>query len=154
MSAEFEAFRRERVDILKTLDLVIEIQGKSELSQLEVIAFGTLLQNVYTGIESLIRLETEWKQVRFKKSEGWHKFLLDRAHADGVFADSEYEILTELLKFRHMHVHGYAHRLKESRLRELAEQTVPLTRKFLTTMEDRFREIEASGKYERKKPSR
>ena len=51
MSAQTEYLRSEAKNVLATIGLVEGLIGKKKLNQYEVIAFGKLLQDVYTGVE-------------------------------------------------------------------------------------------------------
>lgn len=100
--------------------MIDDLLAKKDFSQYEVIALGTLLQNVYTGIEGIMRYQLQNLGVMMKKDENWHKNLLIQYRKSDMISDSQFEGLLRLLLFRHMHVHGYGFMLDEKRLRELA----------------------------------
>jgi hypothetical protein len=107
------------------------ISSRERLSSYEVIALGTLLQSVYSGIERILRYLLQNKGIRIVKSESWHKELLIKSKEDGLLSHSEFEPLLELLLFRHLHTHGYSFSLDEKRLRQLATPVPSLCRIFL-----------------------
>jgi len=131
MSAEADYLRRERDNILETLDLVDDLLGKAMRSQYETIALGKLLQDVYTGTERILRTLVERRDVRIEKGEGWHKTLLLTAKKLEIVSDDEFEALRKLLLFRHVQVHGYGVMLEEERLIEIARETKGCCRAFL-----------------------
>jgi len=138
MSADVEFLRRERRDILKVIALMEDIMSHEALSQHEVIALGTLLQNVYMGIERILRCLLLMKGSSIEKTEGWHQALLNQAMREGFMSAVEFRAFLELLKFRHIHMHGYAHMLKEERVRELASAVPKLIREYLDSHERYF----------------
>ena len=131
MSAEGEFLRREKKEILTTIDLIEDLLGRVDLNRYEVVALGTLLHNVYKGVESVFRCVIVCRGYRIEKTEAWHKALLTKALNEGIVTQSEYHAFSDLLDFRHMHVHGYAHMLDEERLRALADPVPQLVRRFL-----------------------
>jgi len=121
----------ERKNIEKTVIMIENLTEKTDLSKYEVIALGTLLQNIYTGIEGIIRYQLQNTGVRFQKDENWHKNLLMKSRENGLISDAQFEGFLELLLFRHMHMHGYGFMLDETRIRELAAPVPDLCKGFL-----------------------
>ena len=131
MSADYDAFRFDQDHILITLAMIEELVGRAEISQFEVISLGTLLQNTYMGVERILRLQVQSRGGKMPRGESWHKELIMAALREGFMDHDEFEELGELLAYRHLHVHGYAHRLKEEELRRLAGFTPELVRNYL-----------------------
>jgi len=137
MSARELFLQREAADIRKTARMIEDLLGEKALSEYQVIALGTLLQNAYSGVERILRFLMQEKGVSLAKSEDWHKRLLAASHEAGLVTDDEHPVLAELLAFRHLHVHGYAFKLKVPRLRKLAAPVPDLCRGFLSDIENR-----------------
>ncbi len=131
MSAETEYLWSEAKNILATVGLVEELIGKKKLNQFEVIALGKLLQDVYTGIERILRCRLEMMGIKTAKTESWHKELLLKAKGQSLVTDEQFEAISKLLVFRHMEIHGYGFMLDEKRLRDLAGPAVRFCREFL-----------------------
>lgn len=125
MNVERDFILKEAEHIGKTLDLIDPLLAKSTLNQYESIALGTLLQNVYMGIESVLRCQLQEQGRTLSKAENWHKELLQAAFEYALVESSEYPVFRALLLYRHRHIHGYGHMLDEARLRDLAAP-VPL----------------------------
>lgn len=134
MSGKDSFLEDERKNIKETVGMIEELTEKTDLSKYEVIALGTLLQNIYTAIEGIIRYQLQDTGVRFQKDENWHKNLLMKSRENGIISDTQFEGLLELLLFRHMHIHGYGFMLDEKRLRELAAPAPDLCRSFLENL--------------------
>ena len=137
MSARKLFLQREAADIANTAKLIAALLREESLSEYQVIALGTLLQNAYSGVERILRFLMQEKGIKLAKSEDWHKRLLAASHQAGLVTDEEHPVLAELLSFRHLHVHGYAFKLKVARLRTLAAPVPDLCRGFLSEIEKR-----------------
>ena len=136
MSAKEEFLRRERHEILTVLTLMEDLLAHEVLSRVEIIGLGTPLQNVYMGIENVLRCLLRMRGIDIKKTEDWHQALLQRALKEGFVREEEYGDFRELLRFRHAHIHGYGHMLDEGRLRELGVPVPKFTREFLERVID------------------
>ncbi|MCX7046394.1 MAG: hypothetical protein NTX50_13030 [Candidatus Sumerlaeota bacterium] len=53
MSAESEFIQRESQHLLSTISLIEDLLVKEPWSRYEIIAMGTLLQNIHMGIENI-----------------------------------------------------------------------------------------------------
>jgi hypothetical protein len=134
MNAENNYISAEGQNITQTVELIEGLLKKSDLSRYEIIALGKLLQDVYTGIERILRAMLEQKGVRIKKTENWHKELLLAGKERLLLSKEQFEGFRGLLVFRHMEIHGYGFMLDEQRLRQLAGPVPTLCRNFLKQM--------------------
>lgn len=131
MSAESDYISAESQNILRTITLIRNLLEEKKLTDYEVIALGKLLQDVYTGIERILRSRLETRNIKIKKTESWHKQILLSARDQSLVSQEQFEAFRNLLLFRHLQIHGYGYMLEEERLRELAEPVVGLCRDFL-----------------------
>ena len=134
MSAESDYIHAERDNILRTMDMVEDLVAREELSTYETIALGKLLQDVYTGIERILRSRLEQQGFKIPKTESWHKELLLTSQKESIISQNQFEALRKLLVFRHMQIHGYGYMLDEDRLRELAEPVPKVCRDLLDSI--------------------
>lgn len=133
MDSTKDFFEAEAQNIEKTLCLIEELLTKLTWTPYEAIAMGTLLQNIYSGVENLLRFKLSSRNITIPKTENWHKELLLRAAKEGLLSDLQRDGFRDLLLFRHLHVHGYGHKLDENRLRELAAPVPALCREVLAS---------------------
>jgi hypothetical protein len=131
MSAESDYISAESANILRTTTLIRNLLEKKKLTDYEVIALGKLLQDVYTGIERILRSQLETRNIKIKKTENWHKQILLSAQDQSLVSQEQFEACRNLLLFRHLQIHGYGYMLEEERLRDLAEPIPGLCRAFL-----------------------
>ena len=135
MSAQSDYISCESKNILQTVEMIEELIRKKTLTTYEVIALGKLLQDIYTGLERILRTLLEKRAIKLKKTESWHKELLLAAKNKSLVTEAQFEGFRNLLLFRHMEVHGYGFMLDEKRLRQLAEHIPDLCRSFLQNIE-------------------
>ena len=135
MSAKDDYINAERKELEKTITLIEELAGKDNLSGFEVIALGKLLQDIYMGIERILRFQLEKQGIKTDKSSSWHKDLLIKACSESLVSEEQYDFFGELLLFRHLQIHGYGHNLDEIRLRHLAEPVGDICRDFLSRIQ-------------------
>ncbi|MEA3486808.1 MAG: hypothetical protein U9R20_04040 [Thermodesulfobacteriota bacterium] len=131
MNGKDSFLKDEWKNIEKSVTMIEHLLEKTDLSKYEVIALGTLLQNIYTGIEGILRYKLQNTGLKLQKDENWHKNLLMKSRENGIISDVQFEGFLELLLFRHMHMHGYGFMLDEMRLRKLAAPVPDLCKGFL-----------------------
>lgn len=136
MSAESDYISSESQNLLQTLQMIEELVGRETLTKYEIIALGKLLQDIYTGLERILRTVLGQKGIKTKKGESWHKELLLAAKQESIISEAELETFRNLLLFRHMEIHGYGFMLDEKRLRQLADPVPDLCRSFLEKIEN------------------
>lgn len=133
MSAESDFIKAERDNILRTMAMIEDLLTYEELSSYETIAMGKLLQDVYTGIERILRCRLEQRGIKVPKTESWHKDILAAAHRESLLTEKQLETFRKLLLFRHLQIHGYGYMLDEQRLRELAVAVPAVCKDFLAS---------------------
>ena len=89
MSAESDYIRAERDNILRTVDMIEDLIAKEEFSTYETIALGKLLQDVYTGIERILRSRLEQQGLKIPKTESWHKEVLLRSQQKSIISQNQ-----------------------------------------------------------------
>ena len=132
MSAESDYIQAERDNVLRTTEMIEDLLGKKDLSGYETIALGKLLQDVYTGIERILRSRLQQQGIKIPKTESWHKEILINAQQKSLISQQQFEAFRKLLLFRHLQIHGYGYMLDEHRLRELAEPIPKVCKDFLS----------------------
>jgi hypothetical protein len=120
MNADNDFLRSEQRNLETTLRLIEGLTARDNLSEYEVIAMGKLLQDVYMGIERILRYLLENRGVKTEKSPSWHKDILSKARDENLISLAQFNAFTNLLLFRHLQIHGYGFNLNETRLKELA----------------------------------
>ena len=104
--------------------LILELPEKERLPFLEFLQLAgvaTILHNFYNGIENIIKLILNEKDVPLPEGGSWHKELLELAEEKGIITKSTREQVGEYLSFRHFFSHAYALDLYAERLEPLVE---------------------------------
>jgi len=134
MSAESDYIRAEKENIQRTMEMVDDLLSQQDLSTYETIALGKLLQDVYTGIERILRSKLEQQGIKVPKTESWHKEILLEAKQNSIITEDQFDAFRKLLLFRHLQIHGYGYMLEEQRLRELAAPLPVVCKDFLSAV--------------------
>ncbi len=104
--------------------LILELPEKERLPFLEFLQLAgvaTILHNFYNGIENILKLILNEKNIPLPEGGSWHKDLLELAEEKGIIAKSTREQVGEYLSFRHFFSHAYALDLYAERLEPLVE---------------------------------
>ena len=134
MNAESDYIRAERDNVLRTTEMIEDLLAKNDLSSYETIALGKLLQDIYTGIERILRSRLQQQGIKIPKTESWHKEILINAQQKSLISRQQFEAFRKLLLFRHLQIHGYGYMLDEIRLCELAGPVPKVCRDFLSNI--------------------
>ncbi len=84
--------------------LIFELPEKARLPFLEFLQLAgvaTILHNFYNGIENILKLILNEKNIPLPKGDSWHKDLLELAEEKGIITKSTREQVGEYLSFRH-----------------------------------------------------
>jgi len=92
---------------------------------------GKLLQDIYTGIERILRCKLQARNLKIIKAESWHKEILLAARKNNLVAEEYFGCFRELLLFRHMQIHGYGYMLDKQRLLAIAKPVPAACKDFL-----------------------
>ena len=118
---EFPDFVASELSLIKVpVSRIARLLSVPSWDEDQTTALGTYVQNVYTGIESILQYLLKKKGENIPKSPTWHYDLLKTSYACGLIPPETQPMLENLMKYRHRHVHGYGHMLDELKLRELA----------------------------------
>jgi uncharacterized protein YutE (UPF0331/DUF86 family) len=118
---EFPDFVASELDSLAIpLSRIVRLLAVPTWDEDQMTAFGTYVQNIYTGMERILQYLLKERGEAVPKSPMWHYELLKLGYSRGLVPTEARPVLENLMKYRHRHVHGYGHMLNEAKLRELA----------------------------------
>jgi uncharacterized protein YutE (UPF0331/DUF86 family) len=101
-------------------------------SIIELAATATFLQNIYNGIENILKQVFIARSIEIPRSDTWHQDLLKRSTAAGILSADLARELKDYLGFRHFFVHGYGFMLEEAKLRDLATRLPDVWSRFMS----------------------
>lgn len=105
-----------------------------EADKVRQIGMATLVMNLYSGIEVIIRHIFIDNNMAIPKSESWHKELLSKAEERGLISGALKTELMEYLKFRHRHTHGYGYMEDWDVVKSLASKSEETCRTFFSEL--------------------
>jgi uncharacterized protein YutE (UPF0331/DUF86 family) len=108
---------------------------RSDRSVIELAAAATFLNNVYNGIENILKQLLAARSIEVPKTDAWHQELLKRATSSGLIPAALGKELKDYLSFRHFFVHGYGFMLTEAPLQDLASRLPTVWTEFTTEIE-------------------
>ena len=120
----------EKEHILDTLRALNEAFGRKEKTVVELAAISTFLQNMYNGMENILKRALKFKGMSIPVSESWHKDLLDLSVNNQIISLELSKRLDEYRAFRHFSIHGYGIMLDKEKLMPLAENLPNLWKDF------------------------
>ena len=116
--------------IIRTLDIIASATAAGEPNEAARIGVATMLMNIYSGMEIILRHILEDKGYRISKTGSWHKDILAKAVSEHIISSELNEKLLEYLQFRHRHIHGYGFMLDWDRMEPLAASIKSTADKF------------------------
>ncbi|MCX6844278.1 MAG: hypothetical protein NTX53_18615 [candidate division WOR-3 bacterium] len=129
------AIRAERQNVETTLDILREALGRPQRSVVELTAIGGFLQNVYNGIENILKQALRQRGIQPPRSDAWHKELLEHSVKAGLIPSDLADELYDYMSFRHFFIHGYGIMLTEPPLQDLASRLPAVWARFITEIE-------------------
>lgn len=135
MNERFLVLERNIQADLKTIEGLYDELGEPELGESEeqerLIVIAYRLHGLYSAFENIFRNISSAFENHLDPS-GWHRQLLQRMRLDlspvrpAVIDDETYEMLGELLRFRHFFRAAYASKIDSPRLRLVLSKALEL----------------------------
>jgi len=133
-----EFIEKEKQHLDETVALLVRIRSKKRRTKIDDLACSTLLQNIYTGIENILRCILISKKIQLPKTDAWHKDMLSSAVENRIISSAIRNRLIDYLQFRHRHAHGYGYMLERDRMKPLIDEAD-------TVVAQLFLELKAKG---------
>ncbi len=111
----------EKEHISNTLRSLQEALGRDETTVVELAAVAMFLQNIYNGLENILKRTLKSKHISLPASGSSHRDLLELSVDRRIISLELSKKLDEYRAFRHFSVHGYGIMLDEERLMPLAD---------------------------------
>ncbi len=120
MADIFEKVHIEMDNISKVLTELEKVKDKLDKEIVILAGIGSFLQNIYTGIENILKQILLHIGCNIPQSSSWHKDLLNIAVDQGLISNVTMEKIGKYLYFRHFFMHAYGFMLDENKLLPLA----------------------------------
>ena len=116
--------------ITRTLDALEEALSRDDLTIVELTAIASFIQNIYGGIENLLKRTLVFHGIPVPSTLSSHKDLLLTAYNNKMISEGLYKDLDVYRAFRHFHIHGYGIQIVPGKLLPLAENIPDVWYKF------------------------
>jgi len=120
MADIFEKVNVEMDNISRVLAELERIRDKSDKEIVVLAGIGSFLQNIYTGMENILKQVLLHIGCTLSQSSSWHKDLLNMSVDHGLISNATQEKIGKYLFFRHFFMHAYGFMIDEEKLLPLA----------------------------------
>ncbi len=86
-----------------------------------LVGIGAYINNVYNGIENILKQILLSRNVTVVKSPSWHKDLLEKASGQNIIDKGVADRIGKYMFFRHFFTHSYGFLIDEKKLKPLIE---------------------------------
>jgi len=111
----------EEENIRHALEQLPKSHELSKLSELELAGTAALLQNIYNGLENILKQVVIETGAKLPNGPSWHRDLLNLAVSQRIIQVSTAHSLAPYMAFRHFFSHAYALDLEPERMEPLVD---------------------------------
>ena len=109
----------EMENITKVLIEVEKEKGRPDKELVVLVGIGAYLQNIYTGMENILKQILMHRKIPIPNTPTWHKDLLNLAVGHEIITKETSDKVGKYLFFRHFFAHAYGFLLDEAKLEPL-----------------------------------
>ena len=131
----------EKENVKRALGNLKDAMEREEKTVVELAAIATFINNIYNGIENILKQVLKAKGKEIPKSETWHKDLINLSVSNEIIPEKLSDSLYEYLAFRHFFVHAYGFMLEEAHLENLVENIPDIWSQFLSEIKKYCRNV-------------
>ena len=108
-------------NIEKVLIELENVKNKPTKELVVLVGIGAFLQNIYTGMENILKQMLLHQNISIPESATWHKDLLNLAFDNNLISKETVDIIGKYLVFRHFFTHAYGFLIDEEKLEPLMD---------------------------------
>jgi uncharacterized protein YutE (UPF0331/DUF86 family) len=108
-------------NIEKVLVELEKVKDKSHKELVILVGIGAYLQNIYNGMENILRQLLLSNNISISETPSWHKELLDLSVEQHIITLETADRIGRYLFFRHFFTHSYGFLIEESKLKPLMD---------------------------------
>lgn len=109
----------ENENIEKILIELEKVKKKPSKELVILVGIGAFLQNIYTGMENILKQILLHQSLPIPESPTWHKDLLNFAFDNKIISKEILNKIGKYLVFRHFFTHAYGFLIDEEKLEPL-----------------------------------
>jgi len=139
---------REKIDaemenIKTVLDELEIVKDRPDKERVVIVGMGAYLQDVYMGMENILKQLLLHKGIKIQHTPTWHKDLLNLSVEHDFITRDTAEKIGKYLFFRHFFVHAYGFLLDEEKLKPLTDNISDVYSNFEKEIEKYLKMIES-----------
>jgi uncharacterized protein YutE (UPF0331/DUF86 family) len=116
-----EKVHAEMENIAVVLAELEKVKDRSQKELVVLVGMGAYLQNIYTGMENILKQILLHKSSPIPDTPTWHKDLLNSAVEHNIITNEIADKIGTYLFFRHFFTHAYGFLLDEEKLKPLMD---------------------------------
>ncbi|NOR77719.1 MAG: hypothetical protein GQ523_04690 [Methanophagales archaeon] len=116
-----EKVHAEMENIAVVLAELEKVKDRSQKELVVLVGMGAYLQNIYTGMENILKQILLHKSSPIPDTPTWHKDLLNSAVEHNIITNEIADKIGKYLFFRHFFTHAYGFLLDEEKLKPLMD---------------------------------
>jgi uncharacterized protein YutE (UPF0331/DUF86 family) len=116
-----EKVHAEMENIAVVLAELEKVKDRSQKELVVLVGMGAYLQNIYTGMENILKQLLLHKSSPIPDTPTWHKDLLNSAVEHNIITNETSDKIGTYLFFRHFFTHAYGFLLDEEKLKPLMD---------------------------------
>ena len=98
-----------------------KVKDRPQKELVVLVGMGAYLQNIYTGMENILKQLLLHKSIPIPDTPTWHKDLLNSAVEHNIITNEIADKIGKYLFFRHFFTHAYGFLLDEEKLKPLMD---------------------------------
>lgn len=116
-----EKVHAEMENIAVVLAELEKVKDRPQKELVVLVGMGAYLQNIYTGMENILKQLLLHKSSPIPDTPTWHKDLLNSAVEHNIITNETADKIGKYLFFRHFFTHAYGFLLDEEKLKPLMD---------------------------------
>lgn len=129
-------------NITKVLIELEMVKDRPNKELVVLVGIGAYLQNIYTGMENILKQLLSYKGIPIPDTPTWHKDLLNLAVEHDFITKETADKIGKYLFFRHFFAHAYGFLLDETKLKPLMNNVSDLYSEFKEEIDNSLIKIE------------
>jgi len=116
-----EKIHAEMENITKVLTELKKVKDRPNKELVVLVGIGAYLQNIYTGMENILKQLLLHRNIPIPDTPTWHKDLLNLAVRHHFISKETADKIGRYLFFRHFFTHAYGFLIEETKLKPLMD---------------------------------
>ncbi len=142
MASVTEKVHAEMENITKVLVEIEKVKDTPTKELVVLVGIGGYLQNVYTGMENILKQLLSHKNIPISDTPTWHKDLLGLSVKHSFITKETADKIDEYRVFRHFFTHAYGFLIDEAKLKPLMDSISDIYSEFKREIDKYLSKIE------------